>query len=79
MGASIYWQSVKGRCITPKLRSKFLETLERVGYGLPCVLDDSAITTLRAIGATELDFAAACADLIDGIVKHGRVRVWAEY
>ena len=74
MGASIFWQSLNGKNITPGPRSKFVEALN-----LPRELDASDCDFLDGLAAGEPEFKKACDELKDAIFEHGRVRVWAEY
>ena len=84
MGASIYWQAVKGREIAANTPSSLLSILERLG------LSDGAKRTdllaLRAaaaalVGQDDADGsnAGALAELADAVEQHGAIRIWAEY
>jgi len=74
MGASIFWQPVKGRSLNVGGRSAFVNAL-----GLPREFDESKLEFLRGLAAGNEDFRDAVEELIDAIETHGNVRVWAEY
>jgi hypothetical protein len=77
MGASIFWQTVNGKSITPSLRSKFVTALRLEGQGR--VLGEGDVEFLKGLAAGEGDFRDAIEELIEAIYTHGAVRVWAEY
>lgn len=77
MGASIFWQPITGRNITPGARSAFVTALGIEGG--PRELGRGDADFLRGMAAANDDFSAACEELLDAILQHERVRVWAEY
>lgn len=77
MGASILWQPVKGKSITPGARSDFVAALVLSSAGRVFGPDD--IRFLQGVAAAREDFREACNTLIDAILQHEEVRVWAEY
>ena len=77
MGASILWQPITGRSITPGGRSAFVRALG---------IDNGArefgpgdLDFLRGMAAATDDFRVSCNALIDAIAMHERVCVWAGY
>lgn len=74
MGATIYWQAIKGKDITPGWRSSFVRALD-----LPREFTERDLDFLKGLGAGQPDFKKACDELTEAILTHERITVWAEY
>lgn len=85
VGASIYYQPVKGKHLSIGAPSSFLEALRealdmRGGHGELRLTggDYHRLRGLRA-GLTSTDQKEAIDELCEAIEKHDEVRLWAEY
>jgi len=82
MSASIYYQPVKGKHLPMGGPSSFIALLKRVfGGDSPWMFTDHDAHRLEtAANATENDeHRAALTELAEAAMKHGEIRVWAEY
>lgn len=77
MGASIYWQPVNGKALRVGARSAFLEALDVCNEQK--IFAGGDVGFLQGMAAVSPDFREACKELVEAIVQHERVRVWAEY
>ena len=77
MGASIKWQPVEGRVVTPGFRSRFVGALGLSDGDRE--FTEADIPFLKGVAAGEPDFLAAIEELTDAIWTHKTIRVWAEY
>jgi len=75
------YQPVKGTALKIGAPSSFLEALERAfgqGYWTFCDRDYHMLSGLAA-GLESLDQRAAIHEIAEMVMKHGEIRVWAEY
>ena len=81
MGASIFYQSVHGKCLNVGAPSYFLGVLRRVfGGDGPWEVDGTWSQQLQgAAAASSNQEQAALEELIEAIERYGRIRIWAEY
>lgn len=82
MGASIYWQPVKGRNITPGARSEFVGAFERIFGPMPYTLrqaDYDKVSAAAAVWPSRNTDDNPWTQLCDALLDHEEIRVWAEY
>lgn len=81
MSASIYYQPVKGTHLGIGAPSSFIAAMTRAFGNAPWTLTDRDYHTLKglAAGLESDDQRAAVEELAGAAVKHGELRVWAEY
>lgn len=82
MGASIYYQAVKGKALELYAPQHFLKILRNItGSDGNWELDDYWINHLRGAMSNEEDERTkqGLDELIEAIEKHGSIRIWAEY
>jgi hypothetical protein len=82
MSATILWQPTGGgKSLNVGSPSSFKDAMERVFGSFPLVLNESALSQLRAMAAVSGSSMAGNAydELAEIIEKHGEVRLWAEY
>lgn len=79
MGASFYWEPIRGTILDVGARSRFKEALEKVfGPGDHWELRQEDISLLRGMAAAGLE-EKAFEELISALEKHGHVRLTARY
>lgn len=82
MSANIYYQPVETNRhdVYATAPSSFMAAMEKV-FGFPCELDEKSVSQLEAMAAASQwgDDHNPYRDLIDGIEKYGRIRVFSEY
>lgn len=82
MSASIYYQPVNGTYLPMGGPSSFLEMLRHLtGGDYPFVFTEGSIGRLQGAQAatTDPEHAAALNTIIDAVMRHGEVRIRAEY
>lgn len=81
MSATINWERIN---TNPKYLKKvaapssFMEAMERLGYSLPCTVDQSTIPNLAGMAALAGE-NSVYQELIELIDEHGAIRLWATY
>lgn len=77
MGASLYWQAVKGRSLDAPAPSRFVSIV--LSGSSDMIFDGEDYDYLRRIAAADETLRPAVEEIIEAVEKHGIVRVWADY
>lgn len=78
MGATIYWEPIKGTVLDVAWRSTFIDAMRKAFGDSPWLLTAEQVAILEGMAAMTND-AKPLRDLIDAIHQHGRIRVWPEW
>ena len=81
MSATIYYRRVKSSPYLKKVGSpsSFMALMEKAGMRLPCELGAENIDVLRGLSAAQSNEDNAFDEIIDLILKHEVIELWAEY
>jgi hypothetical protein len=81
MGASIYWQPLRGTHLSVGLRSRFIAMMNEAFGNYPWNLTAGHAGELSAmaIGAEDEGIKAALRTLAEAVQQHEQITVWPEY
>ena len=81
MGASIYWQPLRGKYLPVGARSRFVDMLTEAFGTYPWNLTSGHSATLRAMrmGCNDVEIRAALEVLAVAVEEHEQITVWPQY
>lgn len=81
MGATIYWQPLRGKVLDVGPRSRFVQMMTEAFGTYPWNVTIGSVERLRAmaIGSDDESIKAALAVLADAVGDHEQITVWPEY
>ena len=81
MGATIYWQPLRGKALNIGARSRFVAMMTDAFGNYPWNLTAGSASRLRdmRLGSEDVSIKAALETLADVVEQHEQITVWPEY